>query len=205
MELNVWHVRSAGDDGMSRRSQRRRAARLVEEFVGDLRLPTPAAPEQVMGAVCEVLTRRLGHPVKRMAVKFPASQGEVVFGLWVHADDAHYIFYEKDTSPWHQLVIFCHETGHLIHEHDQTPLLEADAPHLLLPNLDPSAVRRIMAKRSEQCHGPAEVQAEMFAAHLLAQVSRWLPERHWPVQDSDADAVHRMETVFGLPQADDRV
>ncbi|MCM6778550.1 hypothetical protein NDR87_34215 [Nocardia sp. CDC159] len=189
---------------MGRRTQRRRAARLVEDFVADLRLPVPAEPEQVMSAVCEVLTQRLGHPVKRMPVKFPASQSDVVFGLWVHADDGHYIFYEKDTSPWHQLVIFCHETGHLIHEHDQTPLLDSEGARLLLPSLDPSAVQRIMAKRSRQCHGPAEIQAEMFAAHLLTHVSRWLPEKHWNVADSAVDAVHRMENTFGLPQASDR-
>ncbi|MBF6332330.1 ImmA/IrrE family metallo-endopeptidase [Nocardia transvalensis] len=185
---------------MGRRTLRRRSARLVEEFIADLRLPIPAEPDQVMQAVCDVLTRRLGRPVKRMPVKFPPSQSDVVFGLWVHGADGHYIFYEQDTSPWHQLVIFCHETGHLIHEHDQAPLLDADLPRLLLPNLDPSAVQRIMATRSQQCCGPAEIQAETFAAHLLTQVSRWLPEQHWPVSDAAAAVVQRMETTFGLPQ-----
>ncbi|QIS17148.1 hypothetical protein [Nocardia terpenica] len=190
---------------MGRRTQRRRSARMVADFVTDLRLSMPAEPERVMDAICDALTRRLGRPVTRMPVTFPPAPDDVVSGLWIHADDGHYLCYEQNTSPWHQLVIFCHETGHLVHEHDRTPLLDTGEPNSLLPSLDPGAVQRIMAERSGMCRGPAEARAEMFAARLLTHVSRWLPERQWPVTDSAADAVHRMETTFGLPRAHGRV
>ncbi|HZG05601.1 MAG TPA: hypothetical protein VE546_18835 [Streptomyces sp.] len=173
---------------MDLKAMRRSCAALVR----DLDLPVPAEPDQVIAALCGRMRQRLGRDVHHRLVSFPP---DTVSGLWVATDTAHYILCEERTSPWHQLLITCHEFWHMEVDHGATEI-DDDAPHLSLPSLDDSAVARIVARRSH-CDAAAEQEADFFASMLMAKVSRWLPERTWDVPDSAAAVIHRLETALG--------
>ncbi|WP_189062057.1 hypothetical protein [Longimycelium tulufanense] len=173
---------------MNRRQLRRSCSSLVEK----LALPVPAEPEQLMDRLCELMGERLGLPVHRRLVGFPPG---TVSGLWVATDAAHYILCEQDTSPWHQLVIFCHEFGHIAVKHDTAPLPDSALPTLPFASLDSHTVERIIARRT-YCSSPEEKHAEIFGSLLLARVSRWLPQQTWVVPENARDIVQRLETTF---------
>ncbi|MDG9702071.1 hypothetical protein [Streptomyces sp. DH37] len=173
---------------MDMKAMRRSCAALVR----DLDLPVPAEPDQVISALCDRMRQRLGKDVHHRLVPFPP---DTVSGLWVATDSAHYILCEERTSPWHQLLITCHEFWHMEVEHEATEAGD-DALGPLLPSLDASTVARIVARRSH-CDAVAEQEADFFASMLMAKVSRWLPERTWEVPDSAAAVVHRLEAALG--------
>lgn len=170
------------------RAMRRSCAALVR----DLDLPLPAEPEQVVAALCARMRQRLGRDVHHRLVSFPP---DTVSGLWVATDTAHYILCEARTSPWHQLLITCHEFWHMEADHRATPSGDG-IDRSLLPSLDAHAVARIVAGRTH-CTAEIEQQADFFASLLMARVSRWLPEETWTVPDSAAAVVRRLETALG--------
>ncbi|HEX5568134.1 MAG TPA: hypothetical protein VFY14_14610 [Streptomyces sp.] len=174
---------------MDMKAMRRSCAALVR----DLDLPVPAEPDQVIAALCGRMRERLGRDVHHRLVPFPP---DTVSGLWVATDSAHYILCEERTSPWHQLLITCHEFWHMEADHRATAAGGEHVPGLVLPSLDPGTVARIVAGRSH-CDAVAEQEADFFASLLMAKVSRWLPERTWDVPDSAAAVVHRLETALG--------
>lgn len=192
MLVTVW---TTGDDArsgdaMDLKAMRRSCAALVR----DLDLPVPAAPDQLISALCGRMRQRLGRQVHHRLVPFPP---DTVSGLWVATDSAHFILCEERTSPWHQLLITCHEFWHMEAGHRTVAADGQDATRLVFPSLDPNTVARIVARRSH-CTAEAEQEADFFAAMLMTKVSRWLPERTWPtVPDSAAAVVHRLECSLG--------
>lgn len=176
---------------MGMKAMRRSCAALVR----DLDLPLPAEPEQVIAALCGRMRQRLGKDVHHRLVAFPP---DTVSGLWVATDTAHYILCEERTSPWHQLLITCHEFWHMEAGH-QARLSgggEACLDRSLFPSLDEQTVARIVAGRTH-CSAGDEQEADLFASLLMTRVSRWLPEQTWTVPDSAAAVVHRLETALG--------
>ncbi|WP_431781351.1 hypothetical protein [Streptomyces chumphonensis] len=176
---------------MNIKTMRRSCAALVK----DLDLPLPAEPEEVVAALCARMRQRLGRAVHHRLVAFPP---DTVSGLWVATDDAHFILCEERTSPWHQLLITCHEFWHIEADHRATPGAEETTDALLFPSLDPSTVGRIVARRTH-CTAEEEQEADFFASLLMARVSRWLPRRTWPVPPSAAAVVDRLENTLGRP------
>ncbi|PJE94628.1 hypothetical protein CUT44_28135 [Streptomyces carminius] len=173
-------------------------------LVRDLDLPVPAEPDQVIAALCGRMRQRLGREVHHRLVPFPP---DTVSGLWVATDSAHYVLCEERTSPWHQLLITCHEFWHMEADHagladhagragPGAAPADGGVPVLPLPSLDGATVARIVAGRTH-CDAAAEQEADFFAALLMARISRWLPERTWDVPASDAALVHRLESTFG--------
>jgi hypothetical protein len=174
---------------MDMKAMRRSCAALVR----DLDLPIPAEPDQVITALCERMKQRLGREVRHRLVPFPP---DTVSGLWVATDSVHYILCEERTSPWHQLLITCHEFWHMEADHAATPAEEENAAHLLFPSLDPRTVARIVATRAH-CGAAAEQEADFFASLMMAKVSRWLPKQTWTVPESAAAVVDRLESSLG--------
>ncbi|MCT2593536.1 hypothetical protein LHJ74_27145 [Streptomyces sp. N2-109] len=190
---------------MDMKVMRRSCAALVR----DLDLPLPAEPQQVIAALCTRMEQRQGRAVHHRLVPFPP---DTVSGLWVATDDAHYILCEAHTSPWHQLLITCHEFWHMEVDHrdttgntgahaaqaaradDETPA--GDVDRRLFPSLDPETVSRIIARRTH-CSAEEEQEADFFASLLMARVSRWLAEETWTVPDAEAAVVHRLENTLG--------
>jgi hypothetical protein len=174
---------------MGMKAMRRACAALVR----DLDLPLPAEPEQVIEALCGRMKQRLGREVHHRLVAFPP---DTVSGLWVATDTAHYVLCEERTSPWHQLLITCHEFWHMEADHRTSVPVGEGVDRALFPSLDERTVARIVARRTH-CSAEAEQEADFFASMLMARVSRWLPEQTWTVPDSAADVVRRLETALG--------
>ncbi|WP_070195824.1 hypothetical protein [Streptomyces oceani] len=205
---------------MDLKSMRRSCAALVR----DLDLPLPAEPEQVLAALCARMEQRQGKPVHHRLVAFPPN---TVSGLWMATDDAHYILCEAHTSPWHQLLITCHEFWHMEADHQATGPTAADIQRRLGPSVDAvghtevdpaartgpadrtdpkrstegagrAAVTRILAGRTH-CDAEEEQEADFFASLLMARVSRWLPAETWraPESGSASEVVRRLETTLG--------
>jgi hypothetical protein len=179
---------------MNQRAMRRTCASLVRGL--DIR--PPAEPGQLIGALCRRLEERTGRDVRHTLVPFPP---HTVSGLWAATDSTDHILCERNTSPWHQLLITCHEIWHIVEAH-RSGL--ADAPTLggvELTSLDDTALGRILATR-----GPfddaAEREADLFASLLIARLTRRLPRLDRAGADaisSDA-AVHRVERTLRSQQ-----
>jgi hypothetical protein len=88
--------------------------------------------------------------------------------------DSDYIFYERHTSGLHQEHIILHEVGHLLGSHRASTLLGSDLPQLLLPDLDPQMIGRVLS-RTDYSEAD-ELEAEVIASLILARASRWSPE-----------------------------
>ncbi len=172
--------------------------RTCDALVRDLDLPVPSEPHELITALCARMRQRLGKDVRHLLVPFPP---DTVSGLWIATDDAHLVLCEQNTSPWHQLLIICHEFWHI--EADHTPAQPPGdaAMQQVFPSLRPDVVARVVARRSH-CGAAAEQEADYFACVLMTKVSRWLPPQTWTVPDSAAAVVQRLESALGRQQHD---
>lgn len=88
-----------------------------------------------------------------------------VCGLWLGTNDADYIFFEARTAALHREHIILHEFGHVLCDHHRDITAEEDElAGSLLDGLQPSLVKRLMARTSYTTH--EEREAEMIASLL---------------------------------------
>ncbi|GAB2875299.1 hypothetical protein GCM10022245_07780 [Streptomyces mayteni] len=172
--------------------------RICASLVGGLEIRPPAEPDQVMGALCRRLEEMTGREVRHTLAAFPP---HTVSGLWVATGSADHILCERNTSPWHQLLITCHEFWHIVEGHR---LGSAGTPTLTgreLTLLDDTALGRILATRGS-FDDAAEREADLFASLLIARLTRRRSRPDRPGTDAtppDA-AMHRVErTLRGQP------
>ncbi|MGW7821833.1 ImmA/IrrE family metallo-endopeptidase [Streptomyces puniciscabiei] len=92
-------------------------------------------------------------------------------GLWISTEDDDYIFVERRLVPVHQQQVICHEFGHVICDHEASPVITAESSKLLLPSLNPDMVRRVLGR--EHSHTDAEIEAELVGSVLGRQISTW--------------------------------
>lgn len=85
-------------------------------------------------------------------------------GLWLATDKADHVFYAAGTGWLHQQHIILHEIGHILCEHVAPEPSPADVTALLLPDLDPATVARVLRRSSYTA--PQEQVAEMIATML---------------------------------------
>ncbi|KWT61884.1 hypothetical protein ADL21_11430 [Streptomyces albus subsp. albus] len=190
MIVSAWHTTRGAGTPMDVKHMRKSCAALIRDFD----LPVPAAPEQVIAALCTRMGRRLGRPVHHRLAAFPPG---TVSGLWVRTETAHYIVCEQRTSAWHQLLITGHEFWHMEAGHGATQLADDDARRLLFPTLGGEALVRLLGKRTHYC-SEAEEEAEFFATLLVTRMSRWLPEQSWSAPAPwAANVTQRLETSLG--------
>jgi hypothetical protein len=88
----------------------REMRRLCGELVAELRLPAPAVPQELYGALCDGMGRRRGRPVHFRTAAFPPGTAS---GLWLDMADQDLVVIEERTTPDHQLVILGHELWHM--------------------------------------------------------------------------------------------
>jgi len=162
---------------------RRRCVALVDE----LDLPEPFD----MDAFCEALGRRRGRALRRIPADLPTGSPS---GMWVATDDADYVFFERRTTPLHRRHIVLHELGHLICNHEAPPEMTDAASRMLLPDLDPSVVRRMLGRTYYSV--VEEQQAELVASLIHERITAWGPDAAPSVDPAVADVVARLERVF---------
>ncbi|MGW6459709.1 toxin-antitoxin system, toxin component [Streptomyces sp. NPDC055078] len=174
---------------MKRRAMRRVCASLVR----GLDVPPPAGPGQLIDALCRRVAERSGRAVRHTLVPFPP---RTVSGLWIATGDTDHILCELRTSPWHQLLITCHEIWHIV-EPRRSGDGAGSAPALSgmdLGTLDASALGRIMAARGPY-DAASERDADLFASLLLARLTRTPPRAGREVPGEPA--LHRVERTLG--------
>lgn len=108
---------------------------------------------------------RLGEQRGRQIQLIPfVADADTPSGLWVKAQQLDFVFYDGVTSPVHQDAIIWHEVSHLLLDHPG-PVMDEATARLLLPDLDPVVVMR-MLNRDSYSHA-VEREAEELASLLM--------------------------------------
>ncbi|MGX7826135.1 hypothetical protein ACTG9Q_13690 [Actinokineospora sp. 24-640] len=164
----------------------RRARRQVSDAVDAVVAGIPAEPGTPfdIAEFCARLAELRGRPIELLAMG-PLLDGRPVpmTGLLVTLPAADYLFYDDSTSPSFRENAIMHELGHLVLGHsaggapagdptsspaDDPAGDNVDLLSLLLPDLDPAMVRRMLstALGRRGYSNRQEVEAEMFASLL---------------------------------------
>lgn len=159
---------------------RRRCEALVDAL--EITVPFDAA------AFCERVAADRGRPIRRLPRELP---GDGLFGMWVATTDEDLIVYESRTSRPHQDHIILHELGHLLCGHQATPVTGREGTLLLLPDLDPAMVERVLGRTHYSA--VEEREAELVASLILQRASRWSLPPSWSVPPDAVAVVQRME------------
>ncbi|MFI2758612.1 toxin-antitoxin system, toxin component [Streptomyces echinatus] len=173
--------------------------RLCNELVSGLTLPVPAPPDELCRALCEVMSRRRGRPVRFRTAVFPPGTAS---GLWLGLTDRDVVVVEERTAPDHQLVILGHELWHMHADHCGLRLEGADAATRLLPDSTDQAalqatVRRVAARTRFDL--AEERDAETFGLLLASKCRTWLPRSARPVPVQRDGVAGRIEASLGYP------
>ncbi|HEV7899559.1 MAG TPA: hypothetical protein VGP31_17135 [Planosporangium sp.] len=171
---------------MRTRGLRRRCARLVDT----LDIPVPFSAHEL----CARFATQRGRAIELMALSMPAGGP---CGVWVAAKDRDFIFFERGTSPLHQEHIILHEFAHLFCGHTTTSVLAPETSRLLLPNLDPTVVGRVL----QRTHYSAEEEreAETAASLVLERANRWRPASEWAAPPESAGIRQRIGRALEHP------
>jgi hypothetical protein len=134
--------------------------RRCQERLLEIDLPVPFDAS----SFCDALAARRGRPILLLPV--PAKEGP--FGLWIATAEADYIFFERDTSRWHQEHIILHEVCHLLWDHDRSHVSDDEVIQMLLPSLAPQMVQRVLQRSAYSRED--EREAELLATLILERV-----------------------------------
>jgi hypothetical protein len=181
MMITIW--RGSGEVG-GNSEMNRGLRRECAERVRRLEIPTPFDVQEL----CRRLGAQRGREIRLLPAPLPP---ESPCGLWVSTDHADYVFYEERTSQLHREHIVLHEIGHLLCDHEATPVLDDEASRLVMPSLDPGMVQRMLGRTHYS--RLEERQAELMASLIREQASRWSPEPTWTVPAEAADVAARLE------------
>jgi hypothetical protein len=140
------------------RATRRKVRRRCATVLRDLNLPDSFD----VPTLCAELSARRGRPIRKLPV--PDLSG--VCGLWIATDSADLIAYEQHTTLPHQNHIVLHEIGHMLCDHYLVAPDPAEQAQLLMPDLDPELIRRILGRTG---YSSVEEQEAEYLASLLAQ------------------------------------
>lgn len=140
--------------------------------------------------LCDRLAVRRGRSIHLRAVDLPTG----TYGLWADVEGVDHILYERATTQLHQEQIILHEVGHLLARHRPVPVADYESMSLLMPDLDPDMIRRVL-----QRHGYTDVEeqeAELLASLVLERIARErvLARSAGP---EDSDVLERLADVLG--------
>ncbi|WP_186818489.1 ImmA/IrrE family metallo-endopeptidase [Nocardia ninae] len=134
-----------------------------EEIARTLPIPYPFNSKAFIEALIKYRGRRI--ELVEMTV-----DRDTPCGMFVATPEADYIFYAANTSPLHQEHIIAHEAAHILYNHGGTGALgEAVAP-LLMKNLSPELITRVLGRTAYSESDEAE--AEMLASVILIRAGR---------------------------------
>lgn len=168
---------------------------LRDELAGALELAKPSNPDEVFKALCTQLSKRRGRPVVYRLVEFPP---QTASGLYLDMVDRDIICIEKNTSPWHQLLIFGHESWHMVAGHcGQHEAGAAVAARLLTDDDDLSPALQNVAARTD-FRQAEETAAELFGLELAARLRGWVEGADSPAPRSEL--AQRLQSSLGHRQ-----
>ena len=132
-----------------------------QRLVADLGLPRPFSLGSLLGRVEERRGRRI-HILPIPSHAIPSGP----CGLWIETRRNDYVFYDGDTTPFHQGCIIFHEFGHMLSAGEESGM-GADSldMNLLLPHLDPLLIQRVLGR--DGYTGPEEEKAETIARLII--------------------------------------
>ena len=132
----------------------------ADSLLRDIAIPQPFDIADFCGAVA----KRRGRPIRLC----PAIMHGRPFGLWIPLQSEDQIWYEQETSAWHQQHIILHEIGHILCNHAvENPRLRADYPYELVPSLQPGI---FAGMRRDGYSGREEQEAEAFAKEVHRRI-----------------------------------
>ena len=137
----------------------RAVRRRCETRLRKLNLPQPFTTE----ALARSLAERRGRPLMLL----PKGAGGGPCGVWFALDGADYVFFDGTTSGLHREHIIAHELAHLMWDHGTSEVIAPDVVADLLPDLDPSTVRRMLSRSSYST--VEEQEAEVLASMVVQQ------------------------------------
>jgi hypothetical protein len=150
---------SSGSRIRSLRGLRRRCA----ERVRDLPVPYPFDVREL----CALIAARRGRAIQLL----PMICGDSgVLGLWVATESADLILYEESTTPPHQDHIILHELAHVLCDHYSAKVSAEEQMRLLMPDLDPDMVRRVLGRTTYLA--VEEQEAELLASLIRQEAER---------------------------------
>jgi IrrE N-terminal-like domain len=120
--------------------------------------PPPAAS---LTDFCDRLGGQRGRPIVLLPF---VGDGQSPSGLWLKGTQRDYVCYDAATSPMHQEAIIWHELSHMLLGHPG-PVADALTSRLLLPDLDPGLVARMLGRAAYTDR--LERQAEELASWLM--------------------------------------
>jgi hypothetical protein len=159
-------------------------------LVDALDIPAPFDAHEM----CRRLAVSRGRPIRLLPVALPP---DGPCGVWLTVHGTDYVLYEQRTSRLHQEHIILHEVGHLVCQHEATPVLDEETAALLMPNLDRRMVERVLGRTCYSARD--EQQAEMIASLVLQRADRPPAEPTWAVPAEVAGIVDRLESSLAHP------
>ena len=157
------------------------------QIISALDVPAPFSVHRL----CESVAVTRGRPIDLRAVAMPP---DTASGVWVSTRTNDYIFYEERTTPLHQEHIILHELGHLLGDHGTDAPLLAEATQVLLPDLDPELVNRMLNRTAYTAE--EERMAETIASMILEAANRWKPVSDWEAPAHGADVRQRVHLTI---------
>lgn len=137
----------------------RELERQVRGILAGLEVPDPFD----LRAFCASVAAARGRDLHLHQLPRAGADGTAC-GLWLATDKADHVFYAAGTGWLHQQHIILHEIGHILCDHVAPPPEPEDLTALLLPDLDPATVARVLRRSSYSA--PQEQVAEMIATML---------------------------------------
>lgn len=162
--------------------------RRAEAKLQELNVEQPFGLENL----CLRLAARRGKPLHLRAIALPARAS----GAWLATDRADFVFYEKETSAFHQEHIILHEIGHMLANHRPVSI-DADDVAQLLTHLDAALVGRILTRTGYSTDD--EEEAEVFASTVHHQL-RGLSRSPAVTAREVRDVLLRLESAMGNAQ-----
>lgn len=172
---------------MNMKTLRQRCERLLRE----VEVPEPFD----VHAFADAISRRRGRPLQLVAKSSPLGP----CGMWVALPDADIVFYETATSRLHREHIIVHELAHLVAAHEPAEPLDPALLGNLLPSLDATVVRKVLARTTYSV--VEEQEAEMIASLVLQRAARSgqpAPGDRRPALETDA--LERLQSALGGPR-----
>ncbi|GAA5042518.1 hypothetical protein GCM10023259_012350 [Thermocatellispora tengchongensis] len=167
----------------------RRLRRRCEARLAALPLPAPFSAQ----ALCELVAAERGRPIRLL----PMERTVDVCGMWVLADDVDLIFYERATTSPHQQHIILHELSHLLCDHYPSGVAEPDHWRLLLPDLDPRMVHRMLGRTAYT--EVEEQEAELLASLIQQRAAQLTPPGDAPETNA---LTRRIKTLLDWSASD---
>lgn len=149
-----------------------------------------------IGELCARLGDQRGRPIRVLPMTARPTDPS---GIWLATDAADYVFYEQNTSRLHREHIILHEIGHLLLEHSGGVVLTDTTAQLLMPDLDPTHVRRTLTRSN---YSDAEEQeAELFASLVMSETGFAVAAGSVPPPPEEmTESLRRIWSVLGSPE-----